>query len=492
MKMKKTLSILTAAAMLAAASVNAAALTWTQSGTTTVTEADGVYTVTQPAGSTDYVSANLYEILENVPEDLATADGTLTVSYDLYRPSDKKGSGDWFTDISTNTTVKGWTGGNAGTFGRISGYAPWGNNFKLVPGTGATNGTTYQFSNAKDDTWNAVTVTVDLKEKTVKATMDDDSSEAYDINFPTGIENALYLNVLPGNTAGSTDAVLQLKNITAAYATPDPNATPTPTPEPTPVPEPPVIPDDVTLHKYPATHEYVTNGNLCNGDTTATFLDGVDETVKAYFADPTNGNAVDSTLIANYKNYICGTGNGTHPSIKATLGAGTHKLYYLGYGNESAFTATMNGVSYTAGTGVEFIKNNKGTLKVYEIEITLTEAVTDAEIVFDTTATWLPDMYSIVIAETTATTPAEPTSINGTIEVKKTFSGDAYEGEATALTATFAIPADTTVTTFTVSAADDATKSASATATFTGEATVVYGIVVDSIVTADALVAVAE
>ncbi len=87
---------------------------------------------------------------------------------------------------------------------------------------------------------------------------------------------------------------------------------------------------------------------------------------------------------------------------------------------------------------------------------------------------------------------AEPTAIDGTVAVVKTFSGEAYEGEATALTATFEVPADTTIAKITVAEAADTTNAASADVTITGATTVVYGIVVDSIVTADALVAVAE
>ncbi len=86
----------------------------------------------------------------------------------------------------------------------------------------------------------------------------------------------------------------------------------------------------------------------------------------------------------------------------------------------------------------------------------------------------------------------EPTVIDGTIAVLKTFSGEAYEGEATALTATFEVPADTSVAKITVAEAADTTNAVSMDVVVTGATTVVYGIVVDSIVTADALTAFAE
>ncbi len=202
--------------------------TWTASGSTTVTEADGVYTVTQPSGEAAApVYCNLLDIMENAPADITTAEGTITVSYDLYRPSAYPGSSNWFIDISTNTAVNGWGGGNAGTFGRLTGYGPWSSDFKLVPGTGATNGTTYAFGSAQDDTWNTVTFTINLSAKTVKAAMGDDSSSALTDSYPTGLADALYLNVEPCDSATDNDVVLQFRNITASYSDDAPTDTTT-------------------------------------------------------------------------------------------------------------------------------------------------------------------------------------------------------------------------------------------------------------------------
>ncbi len=203
---------------------------WTAIGTTTVTESDGVYTITQPAGEAAApVSYDLLSIMENAPTDITTADGTITVSYDLLRPSAYKGSSNWFIDISTNTNVSGWTGGNAGTFGRLSGYGAYDDDMKFVPGTGATNGTIYDFANATDDKWQTVTFTIDLGSNAIMASMDGDSSVSMSDSYPTGIANALYLNAEPCDSVTENgDVLLKIKNITASYTAAEED-TPAPT-----------------------------------------------------------------------------------------------------------------------------------------------------------------------------------------------------------------------------------------------------------------------
>ncbi len=124
--------------------------------------------------------------------------------------------------------------------------------------------------------------------------------------------------------------------------------------------------------------------------------------------------------------------------------------------------------------------------------VTVTEA---APLVWNAGASGTYDAIDTVLVYKTGEYTPEPTSIDGTIAWVADFTGDAYEGEATALTATFDVPEDTTYESVTVAMADGSasvTKTAEDGITIVTGGQVVYGIVVNSIVTADALTAVAQ
>jgi hypothetical protein len=184
------------------------------------TEDNGVYTLSYDASTGgDGFSYDLTKILTNKPESLARADGKVTVSYDVYIPSDEKGTSNFFVDLSGDKTISGWGGGTA--YGRLTGYSPWSNNFKFVAGTSATNaddGSVCALTNAKDDNWITITYTIDLDKKTFNASADSETATLTTTNFPT-VTDQLYLNVQPTDASAHDHKVaIKIRNIKAVYS----------------------------------------------------------------------------------------------------------------------------------------------------------------------------------------------------------------------------------------------------------------------------------
>lgn len=181
-------------------------------------EADGEYIFTYPKGTTgNGFSYDLLSAMTNKPEDLTAATGKIKVSYDLYLSDATAAASDFFIDLSGNQTIPGWSGGNAATYGRLSGYANWGD-IKFVPGQLATNSEKIYNQNIRvKDQYVTVTYTVDLADGTFTGAYGDTTSTAME-GTATEKTNALYLNVQPSLSANSNnDIVMKIKNIKAEY-----------------------------------------------------------------------------------------------------------------------------------------------------------------------------------------------------------------------------------------------------------------------------------
>ena len=193
-------------------------------------------------------------------------------------------------------------------------------------------------------------------------------------------------------------------------------------PQPTPTP----ALDGEGVHEFPGNITSINGGNQCDDASKYIFTEDADAEIASFFADDTDSTVIKPSLVANYKNYVAGTGNGTHPSVILNAPAGKYRIYYLGYNHGNNITAEVNGNVYTAGAGEElaYRENDESyILKVYTIDI---ETETNpAVITFDSTDQWLPDLYSIVVvgsseliqppsptptATATATATADPTA----------------------------------------------------------------------------------
>lgn len=182
-------------------------------------EVEGEYIFTYPQGTTGSgFSYDLLSVMTNKPEDLsAVTTGKINVSYDLYLSDATAAASDFFIDLSGNQTIRGWSGGNAATYGRLSGYATY-NDIKFIPGQLATNsGDIYNQDIRKKDQYVTVTYTVDLADGTFTGAYGDTTSTAME-GTATEKTNALYLNVQPSLSANSNnDIVMKIKNIKAEY-----------------------------------------------------------------------------------------------------------------------------------------------------------------------------------------------------------------------------------------------------------------------------------
>ncbi len=101
---------------------------------------------------------------------------------------------------------------------------------------------------------------------------------------------------------------------------------------------------------------------------------------------------------AHYKNYLAGTGNGTHPTIKIEAPEGKYRIYYVGYNHGSNITATVNGKNFTAEPGVNFAAKSSDAsyvLKCYAIDIEM--SIDNSLITFDSSEQWLPDTYTVAV-----------------------------------------------------------------------------------------------
>lgn len=186
---------------------------------TVVDGTDGEYIFTYPQGTTgNGFSYDLLSAMTNKPEDLsAVTTGKIKVSYDLYLSDATAAASDFFIDLSGNQTIPGWSGGNAATYGRLSGYANWGD-IKFVPGQLATNSDKIYNQNIRvKDQYVTVIYTVDLADGTFTGAYGDTTSTAME-GTATEKTNALYLNVQPSLSANSNnDIVMKIKNIKAEY-----------------------------------------------------------------------------------------------------------------------------------------------------------------------------------------------------------------------------------------------------------------------------------
>ena len=182
-------------------------------------EVEGEYIFTYPQRTTGSgFSYDLLSVMTNKPEDLsAVTTGKINVSYDLYLSDATAAASDFFIDLSGNQTIPGWGGGNAATYGRLSGYATY-NDIKFIPGQLATNsGDIYNQDIRKKDQYVTVTYTVDLADGTFTGAYGDTTSTAME-GTATEKTNALYLNVQPSLSANSNnDIVMKIKNIKAEY-----------------------------------------------------------------------------------------------------------------------------------------------------------------------------------------------------------------------------------------------------------------------------------
>ncbi len=143
----------------------------------------------------------------------------------------------------------------------------------------------------------------------------------------------------------------------------------------------------------------VDGGNQCDGVSGFKFVEGVDEGVAGLFADETDKTVMASKFTEHYKNYVGGTGDkATHPTITLEAPAGKYKIYYVGYNNEKNIQAIVNGKTYTATAGTPLAEkpdDKNYVLKYYTIDIEMTSD--NSTITFDSTETWLPDTYCVVI-----------------------------------------------------------------------------------------------
>lgn len=164
-----------------------------------------------------------------------------------------------------------------------------------------------------------------------------------------------------------------------------------------------------TVTEYQGTSEQFSAGNNCTGGTDFEFMSGVSSTTKSIFADITMPAKVKSSLTESYINYIVGTNAGSHPTLtNVSLDAGNYIIYYLG-GNQNDLNATINDgdmLQFTNLYSSGFAKGTAGgksqTLYLQSAQFTLTEALSNATIVFNGGVGYLPDLYSVVIAKVPA------------------------------------------------------------------------------------------
>ena len=177
---------------------------------------------------------------------------------------------------------------------------------------------------------------------------------------------------------------------------------------------------------------------MCEGDT-CTFVDEASEEIRTLFADGSDAAKVAPALTANYKNYVGGTGSkASQPYIEGiNLEPGTYNVYYLGYNNEVAIDATIGDISFSipAASGVAVARednNASRVLKAYKFTFTAETALTNATLKFNTTEQWLPDIFSVILTNTTVA--ANAAGVDGAVQYLIP-EGDVVTVDATAETA---------------------------------------------------------
>ena len=252
-----------------------------------------------------------------------------------------------------------------------------------------------------------------------------------------------------GGTAVLKDAEGNVYPTYAPEATVAPTVEPTAEPSDAPTAEPSDAPTDepaataTTAPVTPVTYKYtstseIKGGNLCEGDT-CTFVDEASEEIRTLFADGSDAAKVAPALTANYKNYVGGTGSkASQPYIEGiNLEPGTYNVYYLGYNNEVAIDATIGDISFSipAASGVPVARednNASRVLKAYKFTFTAETALTNATLTFNTTEQWLPDIFSVILTNTTVA--ANAAGVDGAVQYLIP-EGDVVKVDATAETA---------------------------------------------------------
>ena len=252
-----------------------------------------------------------------------------------------------------------------------------------------------------------------------------------------------------GGTAVLNDAEGNVYPTYAPEATVAPTIEPSAEPSDAPTAEPSDAPTDepaataTTAPVTPVTYKYtstseIKGGNLCEGDT-CTFVDEASEEIRTLFADGSDAAKVAPALTANYKNYVGGTGSkASQPYIEGiNLEPGTYNVYYLGYNNEVAIDATIGDISFSipAASGVAVARednNASRVLKAYKFTFTAETALTNATLKFNTTEQWLPDIFSVILTNTTVA--ANAAGVDGAVQYLIP-EGDVVTVDATAETA---------------------------------------------------------
>ena len=252
-----------------------------------------------------------------------------------------------------------------------------------------------------------------------------------------------------GGTAVLKDAEGNVYPTYAPEATVAPTVEPTAEPSDAPTAEPSDAPTDepaataTTAPVTPVTYKYtstseIKGGNLCEGDT-CTFVDEASEEIRTLFADGSDAAKVAPALTANYKNYVGETGSkASQPYIEGiNLEPGTYNVYYLGYNNEVAIDATIGDISFSipAASGVPVARednNASRVLKAYKFTFTAETALTNATLTFNTTEQWLPDIFSVILTNTTVA--ANAAGVDGAVQYLIP-EGDVVKVDATAETA---------------------------------------------------------
>ena len=252
-----------------------------------------------------------------------------------------------------------------------------------------------------------------------------------------------------GGTAVLKDAEGNVYPTYAPEATVAPTIEPSAEPSDAPTAEPSDAPTDepaataTTAPVTPVTYKYtstseIKGGNLCEGDT-CTFVDEASEEIRTLFADGSDAAKVAPALTANYKNYVGETGSkASQPYIEGiNLEPGTYNVYYLGYNNEVAIDATIGDISFSipAASGVAVARednNASRVLKAYKFTFTAETALTNATLKFNTTEQWLPDIFSVILTNTTVA--ANAAGVDGAVQYLIP-EGDVVTVDATAETA---------------------------------------------------------
>lgn len=162
---------------------------------------------------------------DNFPANYSDADQMITVSYDVFAPTDAKPNDNWFIDISSNNDkVNTWHGGTAGTFGRFGGYGN-NNNYKFIASTENTMSALgcKEVEGMAYGEWKTVTEKIDLGTKKVFVGQYGDNAPITVVGYPSSVtDGSLYLKVRPGESSGNVNgAAVYIKNINITYGESD-------------------------------------------------------------------------------------------------------------------------------------------------------------------------------------------------------------------------------------------------------------------------------